>query len=148
VNRQNQIQHRYVEFIPKDLDEGILYISTRFKTASHLCCCGCGSKVVTPLNPAKWRLVDHGSAVSLSPSIGLGALPCRSHYWIRRSHIDWYPKMTDAQTHRAQHADEYASQVYTGERFPAPPSPQDTSMPPATTGWWQRLIGWLRSLFR
>jgi hypothetical protein len=103
VNRQNQIQHRYVEFIPKDLDEGILYISTRFKTASHLCCCGCGSKVVTPLNPAKWRLVDHGSAVSLSPSI-------------------------DAQTHRAQHADEYASQVYTGERFPAPPSAQDTSI--------------------
>jgi Family of unknown function (DUF6527) len=148
VNRQNQIQHRYVEFIPKDLDEGILYISTRFKTASHLCCCGCGSKVVTPLNPAKWRLVDHGSAVSLSPSIGLGALPCRSHYWIRRSRIDWYPKMTDAQTQRAQHADEYASQVYTGERFPASPSPQDTSIPPATTGWWQRLIGWLRSLFR
>jgi hypothetical protein len=50
-----------------------------------------GSKVVTPLNPAKWRLVDHNSTVSLSPSIGLGALPCRSHYWIRRSRIDWYP---------------------------------------------------------
>jgi hypothetical protein len=147
VNRQNQIQHRYVEFIPKDLDEGILYISTRFKTASHLCCCGCGSKVITPLNPAKWRLVDQGSAVSLSPSIGLGALPCRSHYWIKRSRIDWYPNMTDALTHHAQQADEYASQVYTGERLPTPPSPQDTSTPPATTGWWRRLIGWLRSLF-
>lgn len=144
MNRRNQIQHRYVEFIPKDLDEGVLYISTRFKTASHLCCCGCGNKVVTPLNPAKWQLFDHSSTVSLSPSIGLGSLPCRSHYWIRRSRIDWYPNMSAAQTHRAQQADEYASQVYTGERLPAP---HDTSGPPPT-GRWQRLIGWLRYMFR
>jgi hypothetical protein len=135
VNRRTQIQHRYVEFIPKDLDEGILYISRRFKTASHLCCCGCGSKVVTPLNPAKWQLVDHKSTVSLSPSIGLGALPCRSHYWIRRSRIDWYPNMTDSQARRAEQADEYASQVYTGER------------PPITICRW-RLLQWFRSLFR
>ena len=136
MTRRNQIQHRYVEFIPKDLDEGVLYISTRFKTASHLCCCGCGSKVVTPLNPAKWRLVDHNSTVSLSPSIGLGALPCRSHYWIRRSRIDWYPSMTDAQTRRAQQADEYASRIYTGEE----------SGP--IVGRWRRLINRLCSLFR
>jgi hypothetical protein len=143
VNRRTRIQHRYVEFIPKELDEGILYISKRFNTASHLCCCGCGSKVVTPLNPAKWRLVDHNSTVSLSPSIGLGALPCRSHYWIRRSRIDWYPDMTDAQTRRAEQADEYASQVYTGERLPIPPSAKDSII-----DRWRRLIGWFRSLFR
>ena len=148
MNRRTQIQHRYVEFIPKDLDEGILYISTRFRTASHLCCCGCGSKVVTPLNPAKWRLVDHNSTVSLSPSIGLGALPCRAHYWIRRSRIDWYPDMTDAQTRRAEQADQYASQVYTGERLPIPPSPKDTSIATPTIDRWRRLIGWFRSLFR
>lgn len=147
MSRRKQIEHRYVEFIPVDLDQGILYISKRFKTASHLCCCGCGNKVVTPLNPAKWRLVDHGSVVSLSPSIGLGALPCRSHYWIRRSHIDWYPNMTDAQTLRAQQADEYASQVYTGERVPTPTPPQDTFTPSVRLSWWQRLIDWLRSLF-
>ena len=142
MNRRTQIQHCYVEFIPKDLEEGILYISTRFKTASHLCCCGCGSTVVTPLNPAKWRLLDHKSSVSLSPSIGLGALPCRSHYWIKRSRIDWYPNMTDAETRRAEQADEYASQIYTGERLPGPPSS------PPTNHRWQQLIGWFRSLFR
>lgn len=148
MNRRNRIKHRYVEFIPQDLDEGILYISIRFKTASHLCCCGCGSKVVTPLNPAKWRLIDHGFTVSLSPSIGLGTLPCRSHYWIRNSRIDWYPNMTAAQTYHAQRLDEYASQVYTGERSPTPLPPQVTAVSPTTTSWWQRLISWLRSFLR
>ena len=79
MSRRNRLNHQYVEFIPKVLDEGVLYISKRFNTSSHLCCCGCGFKVVTPLNPAKWRLIDHGQTVSLSPSVGLGALPCRSH---------------------------------------------------------------------
>lgn len=148
MNRRNQIQHRYVDLIPKDLDEGILYISRRFKTASHLCCCGCGSRVVTPLNPAKWQLIDHSSTVSLSPSIGLGALPCKSHYWIRRSRIDWYPNMTDAQTRHAQVADEYASQVFTGERLPTPPSSKNTPISAQTIHKWRRLISWFSSLFR
>lgn len=143
MSRRNQIEHCYVEFIPKEIDDGILYISKRFNTASHLCCCGCGSKVITPLNPAKWRLVDHGATVSLSPSIGLGALQCRSHYWIKQSRIDWYPDMTELQTRRAQQADEYASQVYTGERLPSPP---DTSIPAPSL--WRRVIGWFRSMFR
>jgi hypothetical protein len=114
LSRRNQLSHAYVEFIPKELDDGVLYISNRFKTASHRCCCGCGQKVVTPLNPAKWRLVDHGSTISLYPSIGLGTLPCRSHYWILQSRIDWYPNMTAAQTRLAQLSDEYAIKVYKG----------------------------------
>lgn len=121
MTRRVRLEHRYIEFIPKKLEEGILYISIRFKTASHLCCCGCGHKVVTPLNPAQWSLTDHGSTVSLAPSIGLGTLPCRSHYWIRRSRVEWYPSMTVAQTGRAQRADRYAGQVYTGERLPPTP---------------------------
>ena len=98
MSRWHRLNHKYVEFIPKVLDEGVLYISRRFNTASHLCCCGCSFKVVTPLNPAKWRLIDHGQTVSLSPSVGLGALPCRSHYWIDRGQVDWYPEMTARQT--------------------------------------------------
>ncbi|WP_373282870.1 DUF6527 family protein [Leeia aquatica] len=35
-----------------------------------MCCCGCGEKVITPLNPAKWHLLKEGGTVSLSPSIG------------------------------------------------------------------------------
>ena len=116
MTRRHELTHTYVEFIPKELDAGILYISTRFKTASHLCCCGCGQRVVTPLNSAKWQLHDHGSTISLSPSVGLGALPCRSHYWIRRSRVQWCRDMSDAETAFAQQADRRADQIYTGEK--------------------------------
>lgn len=118
MSRRAHLTHRYVEFIPKELEEGVLYISERFRTASHLCCCGCGHKIVTPLNPAKWQLIDHGATVSLAPSVGLGTLPCCSHYWIRRSRVEWYPNMTAAQTARAQRADRYASEDYTGSDLP------------------------------
>jgi len=56
--------------------------------------------------------------------------------------------MTDAQTRRAEQADQYASQAYTGERLPIPPSPKDTSIAPPTIDRWRRFIGWFRSLFR
>lgn len=143
--RRDDIGHRFVEFIPKDLEDGVLYVSERFRTASHLCCCGCRGKVVTPLNPAKWSLEDHGGSVSLWPSIGNGAFACRSHYWIRRGKVVWCPPMSDEQTARATRADEYASQVYTGERQPEPVAAQ-TKRP----GWlagllelWRRFLAWL-----
>jgi hypothetical protein len=145
LTKLSTIEHRYVEAIPKVLDPGMLYISERYRTASHLCACGCGTRVATPLNPAKWRLVDHGVTVSLSPSIGLGTLPCKSHYWIRRSRVDWYPPMTEWQTDRAQRADRYASQVYTGERLPPPPF---QAPPPAGPGFWAQLLAWFSSLWR
>jgi len=149
MTRFIRLEHCYVEFIPKNLDEGILYISKRFKTASHLCCCGCGQKVVTPLNPAQWSLTDHGSTVSLAPSIGLGTLPCRSHYWIRRSRVEWYSKMTVAQTARVQRADRYASQIYTGERLP-PTSPviRPTVSKASLSSLWGKIMSWLRCFWR
>lgn len=150
MTRCTHLEHRYVEFIPKDLNEGILYISRRFQTASHLCCCGCGHKVVTPLNPARWSLTDHGSTVSLSPSIGLGTLPCRSHYWIRHCRVDWYPSMTSWQTARAQKADRYAGQLYTGERLPPPPlAPQRPVSEPiaSSPSLWAKFKKWVRSFW-
>lgn len=150
MTRCVRLEHRYVEFIPKDLDEGILYISKRFKTASHLCCCGCDQKVVTPLNQAQWTLTDHGSTVSLAPSIGLGTLPCRSHYWIRRSRVEWYPSMTVAQTARAQRADRYACQVYMGERLsPTPPViPSTVHEQPSASSLWGEIKRWLRFFWK
>lgn len=145
MSRRSELTHVYVEFIPKELDDGVLYISTRFKTASHSCCCGCGQKVVTPLNPAKWRLVDHGSTVSLHPSIGLGTLPCRSHYWIIQSRIDWYPNMTASQTRLAQLSDEHASKVYTGEIPPRAAAPAEVERPRPSL--WARCLAWLSKLF-
>jgi hypothetical protein len=50
------MQHKFVEFIPDELDTGVLYISTTYATVVHKCCCGCGNEVVTPLTPNDWQL--------------------------------------------------------------------------------------------
>lgn len=99
------VRHEYVEYIPELLEPGVLYISKRFRTASHLCCCGCGLKVVTPLNPAKWSLTDHGASVSLSPSIGNWGYPCRSHYLIIRSQVRWAGLLNQRQIAAVQRQD-------------------------------------------
>lgn len=39
-----KIKHEFVEFIPKERQEGILYISIPYATAVHKCFCGCGLK--------------------------------------------------------------------------------------------------------
>ncbi|MDP2088545.1 MAG: DUF6527 family protein [Flavobacteriaceae bacterium] len=81
------IQHKFVEFIPNYLEQNVLYISIEYKTAVHLCICGCGNKVVTPLTPTDWELRFDGKTISLSPSIGNWNFECRSHYFITRNVI-------------------------------------------------------------
>jgi len=95
MTRQTSLRLAYVEYIPAKLEPGVLYISRKYRTASHLCCCGCGLKVVTPLNPAQWKLKDHGQTASLFPSIGNWSFPCKSHYWIDRSRIRWASEMSE-----------------------------------------------------
>lgn len=85
--RYNRLDHRFVELIPETLEPRILYISVRYATAVHLCCCGCGSEVVTPFTPTDWRLIFDGETISLLPSIGSWNLPCRSHYFLTNGSV-------------------------------------------------------------
>ena len=105
MTRLLNVRHEYVEYIPERLEPGVLFISKRFRTASHLCCCGCGLKVVTPLNPAKWSLTDHGASVSLSPSVGNWGYPCRSHYLIIRNQVRWAGQLSQRQISDVQRQD-------------------------------------------
>ncbi|MBB3773727.1 hypothetical protein FHS55_004371 [Angulomicrobium tetraedrale] len=89
----SHLRPEFVEFIPGRLEPGVLYISRRYATASHLCCCGCEREVVTPLNPAKWRITERAGKVSLAPSVGNWSFPCRSHYWINGNRIQWATAM-------------------------------------------------------
>ena len=82
-----KIAHKFVEFIPDQIEDGILYISIEYCTAIHKCICGCGNEVVTPLSPTDWELTFDGKTVSLSPSIGNWNFECKSHYWITKSKI-------------------------------------------------------------
>ena len=106
--RSNSIQHGYVDVIPAQLEEGRLLISKKYRTAVHLCCCGCGHEVVTPLNSTKWQLADHGKTVSLYPSIGNWSFPCQAHYWIDCGTVKWARKMSRAQIERVRAEDHRA----------------------------------------
>ena len=66
------LNHEFVQFMPAELADGVLYVSIPFVTAMHLCCCGCGNEVVTPLNPDAWALRSTGSP---PPSIRPSAVP-------------------------------------------------------------------------
>jgi len=83
------VQHQFVEFIPDDIKEGILYISIPYATVIHKCACGCGNEVVTPLSPEDWQFTFDGKTVSLYPSIGSRNLMCKSHYWITQNQIEY-----------------------------------------------------------
>ena len=93
--RRTSLAHEFVEYIPAEPADGILYISITYRTAVHRCACGCGNKVVTPITPADWQLFYDGDTVSLTPSIGNWGFPCRSHYWIKTSRIRWSHAWTD-----------------------------------------------------
>ena len=89
------IQHKFVEFIPDVIDEGMLYISIAYCTAIHKCVCGCGNEVVTPLSPTDWELTYNGKTVSLSPSIGNWNFNCKTHYFITKSKIRFARRWSD-----------------------------------------------------
>ena len=73
------MQHKFVEFIPSEIEENVIYISIEYDVAKHKCACGCGAIIVTSISPARWRLTYDGETVSLSPSIGNWSHPCKSH---------------------------------------------------------------------
>lgn len=93
--KQKHISHQFVEFIPESLDESVLYISKKYKTAAHKCFCGCGEEVITPLTPVDWSLKVVNNKVTMYPSIGNWSYSCRSHYWIQNSTIVWAEQMSE-----------------------------------------------------
>lgn len=99
------MQHEFVTLMPKKLEEGVLYISIEYKTATHLCACGCRSKVVTSITPTGWTLSYNGDSVSLNPSIGSWSLPCQSHYWIKNGQVIWAESWTKEQIDTVKHQD-------------------------------------------
>jgi len=95
VTRVSELTVVFVEVVPQPIPLGTLCISTKYATAIHLCACGCGQEVVTPLSPSDWTLLFNGT-VSLDPSIGNWSFACQSHYWITDNHIVWAPKWSKA----------------------------------------------------
>ncbi|WP_443070717.1 DUF6527 family protein [Streptomyces sp. NBC_01601] len=103
------------------MDTGVLYVSIPYRTCGHLCCCGCGHEVVTPLSPAQWSLTYDGESVSLTPSIGNWSLSCRSHYWIRDGRVRWSRRYSAAEIDENRDRDRRLLATITGGPRP---------------GWW------------
>ena len=95
--RISRVTPEFVDRIPKVLDDGVIYISEKFSTSAHNCCCGCGRKVVLPLKAGRWTLKNRAGKISLSPSVGNWSLACQSHYWIEGNAIRWSTKFTSSQ---------------------------------------------------
>lgn len=124
-----------VHFMPKLLEPGILYVSEEFETAAHLCPCGCGEKIRTPLGPTEWKFTQGRNGPSLSPSVGNWHLPCRTHYWIRDGRVVWARNWTEEQvrTGRLREAQRRAEYFYSVDRARA-------------RGMVARVIEWVRRI--
>jgi hypothetical protein len=118
-NRKTALTPQFIELVPPELDEGVLYVSMVYGCAIHKCCCGCGEKVVTPLSPTDWKLTFDGESISLHPSIGNWSFPCRSHYWIQENQVRWAEQMSDEQIKAGRLADWVAKARYYGQRSAA-----------------------------
>ena len=129
----HSIRPEYVESFPKVLEEGVIYVSRRFSTACHSCCCGCGTKIVTPIRPTEYSLSEKGGLVTLHPSVGNWNYPCQSHYVIRDNQILWAGSMTRAQIKKGRALDDAEKARYLGQ---------------PGKSWWSKLWAWIKSMFR
>jgi hypothetical protein len=141
----------FVEFIPEKVEEGRLYISEKYRTAVHKCCCGCGREVVTPLTPADWQVRRNGNQVSLWPSIGNWSFPCRSHYIIRNNCVVEAGGMTNRQIQNVKARDRadkksWITQVNRNKaaHIAEPDAQQQAELD--NIGLLKRLLYWWRSL--
>ena len=87
-----------VRYMPKELQEGVLYVSEEFGIAAHSCPCGCGSKVRTALGPTEFSITETTEGPTLHPSVGNWQHACQSHYWITRGEVIWAAKWSDLAT--------------------------------------------------
>lgn len=119
MNKKGQVRlsHEFVEFIPENLQESVLYISIVYATAVHRCFCGCGREVVTPLSPTDWSLTFNGETTSLSPSIGNWSFPCRSHYWIEGNCVLWCSDMSQKTINAGRVRDRQLKVAYFGDQL-------------------------------
>jgi hypothetical protein len=137
------ITPEFVEYVPHELAESVLYISITYRTSVHRCPCGCGNKVVTPISPADWQLYFDGESVSLTPSIGNWTFPCRSHYWIKANEIRWADVWDDERIVSNRMRDNLDRDRYFADRIANQRKP---SAPGVQNGSGRR--AWFRWLFR
>jgi hypothetical protein len=113
--KRNIFRYEFVDLIPDMVEEGVLYISIPYATATHKCACGCGEIIVTPIKPTDWEIIWNGETISINPSIGNWSLPCQSHYWIEENKIIWERKWSDYEIKTCRAKDKKAKARHYGK---------------------------------
>lgn len=146
MRRVHTLVHEFVEYLPDTLAAGVLYVSMRFATVGHKCCCGCGNDVITPLSPSDWQLTFDGTSISLQPSIGNWSFDCQSHYWIRRNTVRWAAGWSKEQIADGRANDRYrrARQLDAADSDEKPAVESDTGEVVSRESLWRFLLTWLR----
>jgi hypothetical protein len=98
--------------MPKVLEPGVLYVAEEFGAAAHLCACGCGVKIRTPLGPIGWSLEETENGPTLHPSIGNWQQRCQSHYLILDGEVKWAETWTRKQIAAGYRREEARRRVY------------------------------------
>lgn len=101
-----------VHYMPTERAPGILYVSEEFRIALHLCACGCGAKIKTPLGPTEWSIVETERGPSVWPSIGNWQQSCQSHYVISHGEVKWAGKWTPEQIAAGRRSEEERRQAH------------------------------------
>jgi len=107
-----KIELQRVEYMPKVLSPGVLYVAEQFGAAAHLCACGCGSKIRTPLGPTEWSVEETKDGPTLRPSVGNWQQTCQSHYRIDRGEVIWCAKWTPEEIAAGRRREEERRRVY------------------------------------
>ncbi len=115
----HELRPEFVELVPGRLEPGVLYISVRYKSVQHSCCCGCGRKVVTPLSPTGWRITFDGRSVSIHPSIGNWQRECGSHYFIVENRVRWARRWSENEVSEGLRNDIHIKRDYYSEPSPS-----------------------------
>ena len=91
--KQETYKTKFVNLMPSDdlMRDGVLYMAPHFHVAVHKCMCGCGEKVVTPLEDEgwMWSYDSNTKAASLYPSVGNFQQSCKSHYFLTHGKVHW-----------------------------------------------------------
>jgi hypothetical protein len=139
--RHTKLEHKFVHFIPEQLEPGVIYISMEYATAAHSCCCGCGEQVVTPFTPTDWKLTFDGEKISLWPSIGNWNFRCRSHYIIRNSQVLGAEPWNDRKVEHGRRRDKWQKQEHYTDKSDCTERKQNGEKPGGdeSTGLWDRI---------
>lgn len=144
-----------VASLPERLKPNILYVTVDKDVAGHLCACGCGREVITPISPTDWEVSFSRRGTSLSPSIGNWAFPCRSHYFIWDDAVVWARDMSDNAIEIGRRRSSECKQRYYDhqaglhqytttetQNMPAPVAPVPSRSPVRKLmAWWRRRRG-------